>query len=147
MSVLYSHFSGAAACRLVAAATELETTVSGFTLSGHHWTRDFAAQHLGVQPSTLASRSDLLKIGGRWLEEVYPTVQFAPEGLNEGVAGIVGHLSDDLDPSCVCDWLGRPNVKLSGSTPIEWVDSGRPLAKVLEAVPDTDWLGSMPAAG
>ena len=125
----------------------METTVSGFILSGHHWTRDFAAQHLGVQPSTLASRSDLLKIGGRWLEEVYPTVQFAPDGLNESVTGIVARLSDDLDPSCVCDWLARPNSKLSGSTPVEWVTAGRPLATVFEAVPDSGWLGSMPAAG
>lgn len=120
--------------------------MSGFTVSGHHWTRGFTAQHLGVAPATLASRSDLLRIGGRWLEEVYPDIQFSADGVNENVTGIVSCLSDDLDASMVCDWLMRPSVKLSGATPVEWIDSGRPIAKVLETVPDPSWLGSRPAA-
>lgn len=121
--------------------------MSGFTLAGHHWTRAYTAQHLGVPALSLASRDDIVHIGGTWLEEVYPAIQFNSDGLNKSVTEIVARLSNDLDPSLVCDWLQRPNVKLSGATPVEWVDAGRPVTNVLGAVPDQTWLGSVPKAG
>jgi hypothetical protein len=63
-------------------------------------------------------RPDLLRIGGRWLEEVYFEFQFDESGINRELGSLIQTLRRDFDDLVVADWLVRPNEALSGATPL-----------------------------
>ena len=64
--------------------------MSDSVLMGPFLTRVEAARAAGMSPLDLVVRRDVLRIGGRSLEEVYFAFQFTSSGLRADVAGIGG---------------------------------------------------------
>jgi hypothetical protein len=84
-----------------------------------------------VEPASLISRSDLLQLGGRWLQEVYFAFQFDERGVREDVGGVVRSLREASDDKTIADWLVRPNAELGAASPLAWV-TGRRGATLVE---------------
>mgnify|MGYP001820043467 CR=1 FL=1 len=83
-----------------------------------------AAHRAGVSADVLTRRPDLLRFGGRRLEEVYFAFQFDEHGVRPDVGRVVQTLkatSDDVD---IADWLVRPNRELGLSRPLDHLTCG-----------------------
>lgn len=102
-------------------------------LLGHFLTRREAAGLAGLDTVKLVTRQDLLRIGGRSLEEVYFGFQFGPDGIRADIASVVSALADQWDHLTIAHWLSRENSKLDGLTPLGWIDGGRNVSHVLKA--------------
>ena len=102
-------------------------------LLGPFLTRRQAAQMAGVDAVSLVTRRDVLRIGGRSLEEVYFAFQFGPSGVRSDVCSIVASLTTDWDHLTIAHWLSRGNNKLDGLSPLVWLDGGRDVSQVLRA--------------
>ena len=94
-------------------------------LLGHFLTRDDAARRAHIPPDEVAHRPDLLRIGGRWLEEVYFAFQFDEHGIRRDLGSLVVALRRDCTDIEIADWLARPNRMLDQLTPLRWASSGR----------------------
>ena len=93
-------------------------------LIGHFLLRRDAARRVGISGEELVQRPDLLRIGGRWLEEVYFEFQFDDSGIMRELGSLVQTLRRDFDDLAIADWLVRPNEALSGATPLGAVAKG-----------------------
>ena len=87
---------------------------------GHFLTRDDAARRAHIPPEELSHRPDLLRIGGRWLEEVYFAFQFDERGIRRDIGNVVRSLRGEFDDIEIADWLARPNPDLGEATPLQW---------------------------
>jgi hypothetical protein len=74
-----------------------------------------------------------LRLGGRFLEEVYCEFQFGPHGVLRDLGSVVRILRRDHDDEAVADWLTRPNESLGGLTPHDWLQAGDEVARVIDA--------------
>ncbi len=108
--------------------------MSGSVLMGPFLTRNEAARLAGLAPLELVVRRDVLRIGGRSLEEAYFAFQFAKTGgVRLDVSSVVELLAGEWDHVTIAHWLGRPNAKLDSLSPLAWLDGGREVSHVVEA--------------
>ncbi len=108
--------------------------MAGSVLMGPFLTRREAAQKAGIAPLDLVVRRDVLRIGGRSLEEVYFAFQFKKTGgVRSDVSSVVDKLADEWDHMTIAHWMGRPNSKLDSLSPLAWLDGGRDVAHVVNA--------------
>jgi hypothetical protein len=91
---------------------------------GHFLTRKAAAQRARISPEEVLHRPDLLRIGGRWLEEVYFAFQFDDGGINRDLGAVVLMLRREYDDIEIADWLAEPNPELGFFTPLRWSAGG-----------------------
>lgn len=83
-------------------------------------TRAEAARQAQIPVDEVVQRPDLLRIGGRWLEEVYFAFQFDDEGIRGDLGRVIQGLRRHFDDLTIADWLARPNHELSGASPLRW---------------------------
>ena len=102
-------------------------------LVGHFLTRHDAAVRAGIGDDEVVQRPDLLRIGGRHLEEVYFAFQFTDHGIRRDLGTVVQTLRRRFDDETVADWLARPNETLGRMTPLAWVASGHDGKKLARA--------------
>lgn len=103
-------------------------------LVGPFWTRTEAVEDLGCTDACLLGRNDVLRIGARLSEEVYPAFQFEHHHVREEIADIVALLlRSDVTGAVIADWLVEPHPDLGGKTPLTWLDRGLREKDVLEA--------------
>lgn len=108
--------------------------MAGSVLMGPFLTRTEAARAAGVAPLDLVVRRDVLRIGGRSLEEVYFAFQFSKTGgVRSDVSSVVAQLAAEWDHLTIAHWMGRPNSKLDSMSPLAWLDGGREVAHVVKA--------------
>ncbi|MDJ0791838.1 MAG: hypothetical protein QNJ71_08065 [Acidimicrobiia bacterium] len=92
---------------------------------GHFLTREDAARRAHVSEDEVRHRPDLLRVGGRWLDEVYFEFQFDDRGIRRDLSRVVRTLRSDYDDIEIADWMATPNRVLDQLTPIRWCASGR----------------------
>ncbi len=108
-------------------AIEAVKAYSEIVLVGPFWTRSQAADDLGCSDTCLLDRSDVLRIGARLSQEVYPAFQFQQHQVRGDIAGITQlMLQHDVTGAVISDWFVRSHPDLGGSTPLQWLDHGRP---------------------
>lgn len=108
--------------------------MAGSVLLGPFLTRSEAARAAGVAPLDLVVRRDLLRVGGRSLEEVYFAFQFSKGGgVRADVSSVVAKLAGEWDHLTIAHWMGRPNPKLDSLSPLAWLDVGRDVHHVVAA--------------
>lgn len=113
-------------------------------LVGHFLTRHAAARRAGIPADEVVQRPDLLRVGGRFLEEVYFEFQFNGHGIRRDLGSVVEHLRWSFDDEVVADWLARPNETLGQMTPLGWIAAGNDGWKIADAarhhgpIPDGD---------
>ena len=107
--------------------------MSGSVLMGPFLTRTEAARAAGTTPLELVVRRDVLRIGGRSLEEVYFAFQFNNLGVRPDISSVVESLAAQWDHMTIAHWLARPNSKLDSLSPLGWLDGGRDVAHVVTA--------------
>lgn len=110
--------------------------MSELVLVGHFLTRHDAAERAGIPDDEVTQRPDLLRIGGRFLEEVYFEFQFNRHGIRRDLGSVVQTLRWDFDDEVVADWLARPNETLGQMSPLGWVAAGHDGWKVADAARD-----------
>ena len=93
-------------------------------LVGHFLTRHDAACRAGISEEEVVERPDLLRVGGRFLEEVYFAFQFNAAGIRRDLGSVVQSLRWTHDDETVADWLARPNETLGRMTPLGWMAAG-----------------------
>lgn len=93
-------------------------------LVGHFLTREEAAERAGISADEVVSRPDLLRLGGKWLEEVYFEFQFDEHGIRPDISDLVRDLHREYDDIEIADWLAHPNPELNGYTPLRWRAGG-----------------------
>lgn len=80
----------------------------------------------------LLGRNDVLRIGARLSEEVYPA--FDHHHVREDIAEIVALLlRNDVTGAVISDWLVHAHPDLGGQTPLGWLDRGQPERPVLDS--------------
>jgi hypothetical protein len=105
--------------------------MSGEILAGPFLTRSEVAERLGVSGLDVAGRHDLLRIGGRFREEVYFEFQLAGNEVRRDVGRIVLAMKGRCTDAQIADWLVRPNNELKGISPLRWLDSMRSEGRLL----------------
>ena len=75
-------------------------------------------------------RPDLLRIGGRWLEETYFAFQFDHLGVRPDLGRLVMALREAAPDDEIAYWLVQPNRLLDGYSPLRWITSGHDLEQV-----------------
>jgi hypothetical protein len=108
--------------------------MSDIVLVGPFWTRSEAASYLGISGGDLRQRTDVLRVGGHWLEETYPAFQFRDGDVRHEVAAILEEAGDELTGAAIADWLSRANPMLGTMSPIAWFDAGLSLKTALTAI-------------
>lgn len=81
--------------------------MSTIILRGPFLDRIDAARRAGIDPEELRYRPDVLRLGGRWLEEVYFAFQFDQVGLRPEIGRIVRALRKEYDDEEIADYLVR----------------------------------------
>jgi hypothetical protein len=103
-------------------------------LVGPFWTRSETTEDLGCTEECLLGRHDVLRIGARFSQEVYPTFQFDHHHVRADVADIVELLlRKDVTGAVISDWLVHANPDLDGESPLQWLDRGQPEEEVLDS--------------
>jgi len=102
-------------------------------LQGPFLTRAEAARRAKVPAQLLVHRPDLLKVGGRWLPEVYFAFQFDEHGVLPGLGSVVQSLKGKYTDIGIGDWLVRPNLSLGHSTPLRFLNGGGSVEQVISA--------------
>ena len=115
-------------------------------LLGHFLTRREAASRAGIDAMTLVTRRDVLRIGGRSLEEVYFAFQFGQDGLRPEVGNVVAALASAWDHLTIARWLTRSNRRLEGHAPLVWLNAGRDHRRVVDAATADAAIEVSPAA-
>lgn len=93
----------------------------GLVLIGPFLTRAEAARLAGVPRDQIAHRPDLVRIGGRWTEEVYLAWQFDQHGVRSDIGRVVTDLAGHCPGVVIADWMTRPNPELQEATPLAWL--------------------------
>lgn len=107
--------------------------MSRHVLQGPFLTRSDAAVLAHVSPRLVCHRPDLLRVGGRWLPEVYFAFQFDEHGVRPGLAAVVAKLKRTYCDRAVSEWLASPHPHLDNVTPIAYVNRGGPVEDVMAA--------------
>lgn len=103
-------------------------------LVGPFWTRLEATEDLGCTDACLLGRDDVLRIGARFSQEVYPAFQFDHHHVRADVADIVELLlRNDVTGAVISNWLVHANPDLGGETPLRWLDRGQSEEEVLDS--------------
>jgi hypothetical protein len=102
-------------------------------LVGPFLTRAQAAARAGIAPVDVRFRPDLLRMGGRSLQEVYFAFQFGPGGVRRDLGTVVIGLRGVSDDVAIADWLVRPHPALRDDSPLGFLDRGGDPALVLAA--------------
>ncbi len=103
-------------------------------LIGPFWTRSEATEELGCSDECLLGRDDVLRIGARLSQEVYPAFQFEHHHVREDVADVVELLlRSDVTGAVISDWLVQPNPDLDGKTPLGWLNRDQSEETVLDS--------------
>jgi len=109
-------------------------TTPEIVLVGPFRTRSQAAHDLGCSGECLLDRDDVLRIGARLSQEVYPAFQFEHHQVRADVAAVVHTmLQNNVTGAVIADWFVHPHPHLGGATPLEWLNHGRPGEDVDEA--------------
>ena len=108
--------------------------MSDLVLVGPFWTRSETAAYLGITNEQLRKRTDVVRIEGRWLEETYPSFQFAHQEVRHEISTIVEVVGDELPGAAIADWLCRSNPLLGTMTPLAWFEAGSSLQTALTAL-------------
>ena len=90
---------------------------------GPFLTRLEAARLAGVTTDDVRHRPDLLRLGGKHLEEVYHAFQFDSRGVRTDLGTVVQDLKRRFDDVAISDWLVRPNAGLGGISPLRTVQT------------------------
>jgi len=113
-------------------------------------TRGQAVHRSGIPAHVLTHRPDLLRLGGKWLQEVYFEFQFDGHGLNHDLSRIVRTLKADYNDIEIADWLARANPSLHNHTPLDSLSRGASVEWVLHAAtvsgPIRDAMAKKPTA-
>ncbi|MGZ8754694.1 MAG: hypothetical protein ACXW15_05850 [Acidimicrobiia bacterium] len=103
-------------------------------LVGPFLTRDEATHDLGCDDECLLHRDDVLRIGARLSQEVYPAFQFEDHHVRVDIAAVVEMLiGNDVTGAVISDWLVHSNQDLDGTTPLSWLNRRLSVETVLEA--------------
>ncbi len=94
--------------------------MSQLVLQGPFLTRAQAARRARVPAPLLVHRPDLLRVGGRWLQEAYFAFQFDADGVRPELGYVVQNLNGTSTDVEIADWLVRPNRSLDNSTPLRF---------------------------
>lgn len=107
---------------------------AGVVLLGPFWTRSEVIHDLGWSADHLLHRSDVLRIGARLSQEVYPAFQFQDHRVRGDLGTVVELLvRDDVTGAVICDWLVNPNADLGGATPLDWLGNNRSERAVVDS--------------
>jgi hypothetical protein len=107
----------------------------GITLVGPFWTRRRVARHLGT-PEHEVARLGMLRLDAPTaVEEAYPEFQFDDAGARRDVVLLATLLRRRVDDAAACDWLFRPNGRLHGLPPMQWLAEHGRFEALLEALP------------
>ena len=96
-------------------------------------TRAEAARRAGTNSAELRHRPDLVRLGGRWLQETYPAFQFDGRGVHPGLGRVVMAMRGRCTGIELADWLVRPNRLLDNASPLVWLRNGHGSDRVLAA--------------
>ena len=107
--------------------------MSQLVLQGPFLTRAQAARRARVPASLLVHRPDLLRVGGRWLQEAYFAFQFDADGVRPDLGYVVHNLKGKCPDVEIADWLVRPNRSLDNSTPLRFLRSSGAVDRVMAA--------------
>lgn len=105
-------------------------------LQGPFLTRDTASRRGHVPAGLITHRPDLLRLGGRWLQEVYFAFQFDREGVRADVGSVVQAMKRRHSDQAIAEWLVAPNPELGLVGPLDYLDGGGSVERVLEAAAD-----------
>lgn len=108
--------------------------MSEVVLQGPFLTRSQAAHRSGLPKAELPDRPDLLRLGGKWTEEVYFDFQFDDHGIRRDIGRVVSAVRGHREDEVIADWLVRANTHLSGATPLAVLNSPHGLDRVLKAI-------------
>lgn len=101
------------------------------TLRGPFLTRREAARRAGVAEDQVTRRPDLLRLGGRRLEEVYFAFQFDECGVRPDLGLVVQRLKRSCDDLDISHWLVEPQDGLNLRSPLDWLAGAGSAAAVL----------------
>jgi hypothetical protein len=107
-------------------------------LMGPFLTREAAALKADLNSRAILARPDLLRVTSHWLPEAYFEFQFGGTGIRDDVAEVVRALKSEYDDITIADWLVTPHPLLTTMTPLGWLDAGRSVRRVLDAIPSND---------
>jgi hypothetical protein len=115
-------------------AVPMTETNTQIVLLGPFWTRSKTIHDLGCSAESLLNRRDVLRIGARMSEEVYPAFQFQHHQVREEIGTVVELLiRHDVTGAVICNWFVHANPDLDGIKPLEWLNRGRPRETVLDS--------------
>jgi hypothetical protein len=97
------------------------------------------ARRLGMTRSSVRSRPFLARVDGRiCVGPAYPSWMFGPGGVIPELAFLTWLLRRRMADLDACDWLVRPNCRLDGASPIEWIRLNGSLETAVAALPGSD---------
>ena len=102
------------------------------TLQGPFLTRRSAATHLGLQPTEVSKRPELLRITGM-LQECYFAFQCRDDALGRDLGRVVLAMRGAMTDQEIADWLIRQNPHLKEISPLGWLSQRWGLTSVLTA--------------
>ncbi len=102
------------------------------TLQGPFLTRRSAATQLGLLPSEVSRRPDLLRIRGM-LQECYFAFQCRDDALGRDLGRVVLAMRGSMTDQEIADWLIRQNSHLKEISPLVWLSQRWGLTSVLRA--------------
>ncbi len=102
------------------------------TLQGPFLTRLSAATHLGLQPSEVSKRPELLRVTGL-LQECYFAFQCRDDALGRDLGRVVLAMRGSMTDQEIADWLIRQNPHLKEISPLLWLSQRWGLTSVLRA--------------
>lgn len=107
--------------------------MSDSVLQGPFLTRRQAADRAEVPETVLVHRPDLLKVGSRWLPEVYFAFQFDRNGVRRDLGSVVQILKRKRSDMEIATWLVRPNSAFDLASPLKYLNSGGSVDRVVAA--------------
>lgn len=107
----------------------------GWVLRGPFLTERELERRVHAAPGSVRLHDFLLRIDGLFsLSPAYPGFQLDGDVVRADVAWLVTLLKKHMDDRQACDWMVRPNLRLGGITPLEWLDRGQGLEEAARAI-------------
>lgn len=110
--------------------------MTSHVLKGPFLTRAEAAKRGEVSTELITHRPDLLRLGGKWLQEVYFAFQFDPGGVRPGLGMVVQTLKGEYADQAIAEWLALPHPELGFASPLDFLNAGGTVERVLVAATD-----------